>query len=117
MSYDWTEAGRNARVAAEQARYGISGGVVLGTDDTEANTAVTGEVATTHVGLGAVAAGSGTIIAKYTEVAGGTVYEEFGLKVGADLHVRRALDAPVTLTNIGDIVFVTVTVNAPAASA
>lgn len=117
MAYTWTEAGRNARVTAEQARFGISGGIVLGTDDTEANAAVTGEVATTHVGLGAVTAGSGTIIAKYTEVAGGTTYEEFGLKVGTDLHVRRALTAPVTLTNIGDILFITLTINAPAASA
>lgn len=117
MSYDWTEAGRNARVTAEQARFGISGGIVLGTDNAEANTTVTGEVATSHVGLGTVEAGSGTIIAKYTEVAGNTTYEEFGLKVGSVLHVRRALTAPVTLTNIGDIVFVTLTINAPAASA
>lgn len=117
MAYTWTEAGRNARVTAEQARFGISGGIVLGTDATEANATVTGEVATTHVGLGAVAAGSGTIIAKYTEVAGGTTYEEFGLKVGSVLHVRRALDAPVTLTNIGSILFITLTIDAPAASA
>lgn len=117
MAYTWNAAGRNARVVDLQTRYGVSGGIVLGTDSTEANETVTGEVATEHVGLGAVAEGSGTIISKYEEVTGASTYAEFGLKDGGALHVRRALNAPVTLTNIGDLLFVTLTINAPAASA
>lgn len=110
MAYGFTDDGKNAVVNDLLTRFAVTGGFVVGTDNTEANTDITNEEATTFVGSTAPAAGSATMTHKTANMVAATEYQEFGLKDGATLHNRGALDANVTGV-IGSPIYFTCTIS------
>lgn len=113
MAYGSTDTGKNNEVIDCQTRYGADSsggaGLVLGTDDTEANTAITGSTDTTFLGSIAPTGGVGTMNFKTAVMVALTTFEEAGFNYGSVLDKRYALDAPVTVP-IGSVALVTATV-------
>lgn len=113
MPYGSTNDGKNNEVIDCQARYGADSvggaGLVLGTDATEANPAITGSIDTLFLGSVAPVAGVGTMNFKTAAMVAETIVAEAGLNYGGLLDKRYALDAPVTVP-IGSVALVTATV-------
>lgn len=113
---DWEMAARNWRVSGMQTLYGVEGNISL------LSTSGTVELSTTWPSIAGPSIsgplnGSGGIVVKATEVAGGTEYDRYRLKDGATLHLQSDLDASLTLTNVGDKAYITFNLGATAPSA
>ena len=115
MAYGSTDTGKNNEVIDFQARYSFDSvggtGLVLGTDATEANPAITDSTDTTSLGSNAPLAGVGvgTMNYKTAKMVSETIFAEAGFNYGGILDKRYALDAPVTVP-INSVALVTATV-------
>lgn len=113
MAYGSTEAGKNNEVIDCQTRYGADSssgtGLVLGTDSTEGNTAITNPIDTTFLGSITPVAGVGLMNFRTAAVAAETTIQEAGLISGGVLDKRYELDAPVTVP-IGSLAAIKLTI-------